>query len=62
MKSWKTTLTGVGTVLASVAAICKGVAIGDYAVIAASIGGITSGIGLIFARDNGVTSEQAGAK
>lgn len=64
-KSWKTTVTGIATIV---------VAIGT-AVIAqfddnvstepnwgAVVAGLTAGAGLIAARDNTVTSEQAGAK
>jgi hypothetical protein len=65
MKSWKTTLAGIGSILGAL----------GFALVAqfdanpetvpnwgAVISAITAGIGLIAARDNGVTSEQAGAK
>jgi hypothetical protein len=65
MSSWKTTATGILSILAVLAS--AGVALldgnpttnPDWAVIAAAV---MAGLGLIAARDNGVTSEQAGAK
>ena len=62
MKSWKTTLSGVAAILAALGGLAKGVSDGNYEIVGASITGIITGIGLIMARDNGVTSEQAGAK
>ncbi len=61
-KSWKTTVTGLLTIVVVLAGAVKayltGVAI-DYPTV---ISAITAGVGLITARDNNVTSEQAGAK
>lgn len=63
--SWKTTLAGIGAILAAIGPALKAVFDGDpstnpdWAVVATAV---TAGIGLIFARDNKVTSEQAGAK
>lgn len=60
MKSWKTTVSGIGMILSGIGAAMKcgfcteGVTMG--------IGLVTGGLGLIFARDNNVTSEDAGAK
>lgn len=65
MKSWKTTLNGVLLILIAVATAAKALVDGDpstnpdYATVMAAILG---GIGLIAARDNKVTSEQAGAR
>lgn len=64
MKSWKTTVGGVGSILAGLGTIAKLVSTGNYSGdgIVAAIGLITGGFGLIFARDNNVSSEAAGAK
>lgn len=65
MKSWKTTLAGVGTILTAVGVALKAVFDGDPSTsvnFEATITAITAGIGLIAARDNGVSSEQAGVK
>ena len=62
MKSWKTTLAGVGAILGSLGALAKGIADGDKTLIGTSISGIVAGVGLIFARDNNKTSEDVGAK
>lgn len=65
MKSWKTTVTGIATILG---AICMALVaqfdnnpdtVPNWGAVVTAI---TAGIGLIAARDNGVTSEQAGAK
>lgn len=59
IKSWKTTLAGVAAILTAV-----GMGVDTYPDIDWAVTGtaIAAGLGLIFARDNGVTSEQAGAK
>lgn len=62
MGSWKTSLAGISTLL-SVAvhvlnALVQGTSI-DTTVVAT---GLTTGVGLLFARDNNKTSEQVGAK
>lgn len=65
MKSWRTTLAGVGTILTAVGVALKAVFDGDPATsvnFEATITAIMAGIGLIAARDNGVSSEQAGVK
>ena len=64
MKSWKTTVTGVATILTAVGAALTAMFDNDPSTtidIAVTIAAVMSGIGLIFARDNNVTSEQAGA-
>lgn len=62
MKSWKTTLAGVGAIVGGIAIALKAVAAGDFSKFPEVIAAVTAGIGLIAARDNNVTSEQAGAK
>ena len=65
MKSWKTTVSGIGAILAAVGGALSAMFDGNAltnpdwtAVIAA----VVAGIGLIAARDNKVTSEDVGAK
>ena len=65
MKSWKTTVMGVCAILVAVAGAVKMLVDNDpstnpdwTAVCAA----VAAGVGLIAARDNKVTSEDAGAK
>lgn len=61
MKSWKTTLGGVATILAGVSAAIKFALANDYgAAITTLTTTLPAGIALIFARDNNVSSEQAG--
>ena len=63
--SWKTTAFGVCTIVMALAGAGKALLDGDPATgvdIPMLIAYITTGIGLIMARDNNVTSEQAGAK
>ena len=65
MKSTKTTITGIITILVAALSAAKAVLDGDPATVpdwSATIAAITAGVGLIAARDNNVTSEQAGAK
>lgn len=64
MKSWKTTVSGVGSILAGLGTLAKLISSGNFTAegITAAIGLITGGFGLVFARDNNVSSEDAGAK
>lgn len=63
--SWRTTLFGVGGIVTVVAAACSALFDGNPATNpdwTGVIGSISVAIGLLFARDNKVTSEQAAAK
>jgi hypothetical protein len=65
MKSWKTTVTGIAAILTAVGAALTALFDNDPATtldVTVTASAIMAGIGLIFARDNGVTSEEAGAK
>lgn len=65
MKSWKTTVAGVAGVIAAIATAIQAQFDGDPATIPdwALVGGLlATGIGLLLARDNDKTSEQAGAR
>lgn len=60
--SWKTTLSGIAVILGALASALKTGLDGDWpTAITALVTGIPAGVGLIAARDNDVTSEQAGA-
>lgn len=62
--SWKTTAGGVGTILAAVGGALTMLFDGnpatnpDWTIVIAAV---TTGLGLIFARDNNKTSEQVNA-
>jgi len=63
--SWKTTVMGVATALGVICSAVVAYLDGnpDTAVNwELTLAGLTAGIGLIAARDNGVSSEDAGAK
>ena len=61
--SYKTTLAGICAILGTIATAGKQALAGDYVgAINTAIVGIPVGVGLIAARDNNVSSEQAGAK
>ena len=62
LSSPKTTLAGVAAILTTVGSLCAAYAHGTPIDWTSAITAIASGIGLILARDNGTTSEQAGAK
>jgi drug/metabolite transporter (DMT)-like permease len=65
MKSWKTTTAGIAAIVAALATAVGAlfdadpVTMPDWGAVAAAV---MAGVGLIAARDNGVTSERAGAK
>ena len=62
LTSWRTTFAGIGAILVAVGAAATAyfdtdpTTVVDFGVLVAAI---LAGIGLISARDNGVTSEQA---
>jgi hypothetical protein len=65
MKSWKTSLTGIAAILTAVGAAIMALMDNDPATVidvAATAAAVMAGVGLIFARDNNVSSEAAGAK
>lgn len=65
MKSWKTSAAGIAAIVVAVASCVQAQFDGDPLTVPnweVAIAAILSGLGLLFARDNGVTSEQAGAK
>ena len=65
MKSWKTTAAGIAAIVAAIALAISHQFDSDQATVAdwsAVITALTAGIGLILARDNDKTSEQAGAR
>lgn len=64
MSSWKTTAAGIGTMAAAIGVAVTAMFDNDPTTIAdwgSVVAAIIAGIGLILARDNNVTSEQAGA-
>ena len=65
MKSWKTTAAGIAAIVAAVALAISHQFDSDPATVAdwsAVITALTAGVGLVLARDNDKTSEQAGAQ
>lgn len=62
MKSWKTTITGVIAIITAICGAVTGIVNGTPVDWTTVIAAVVSGVGLIAARDNAVTSEAAGAK
>jgi len=63
-KSWRTTVTGVLSIVAALATVLMAELDGDPTTMAdwgTAAAAVIAGIGLLAARDNQVTSEQAGA-
>jgi len=65
MKSWRTSLGGLGMILSAVGFALKASFDNDPSTvinIEGTIAAISGGLALLFARDNKVSSEDAGAK
>lgn len=62
MKSWKTTVIGVLTALGAGASAIKAFLEGDTDIAGTSVVVLVGALGHIFARDNNVSSEDAGIK
>lgn len=63
--SWKTSAAGIGAVLVAVGSALTAMFDNDPATLpdwGAVVAAVIAGIGLLFARDNNVSSEAAGAK
>lgn len=56
--SWKTNLAGIVAIVSA----CLSHFFPEYSEVWKTLIGAATGLGLLSARDNGVTSEQAGAK
>jgi hypothetical protein len=64
-KSWKTTVAGVAGIIIAIASCVQALLDGDPATVPnyeIALAAVITGLGLIFARDNNVSSEAAGAK
>lgn len=64
-KSWKTTACGIGAILTALGSILTAYFDGDPTTVpdyAALVAALIAGIGLLAARDNNVSSEDAGAR
>lgn len=64
MKSWKTTIGGVGMILGALAGLLVAFANGSLTTEALTAAGtaIAGGVALLAARDNSVSSEDAGVQ
>lgn len=65
MKSPKTTILGVLSIITALSSAIQALIDGNPATVPnweLVVSSVTAGLGLIFARDNKTTSEQAGAK
>ena len=61
-KSWRTTVLGICGILTAVIGVTTALINGTAVNWEVTIAAVTSGIGLVMARDNGKTSEQVGAE
>lgn len=61
-KSPKTTMAGIGAILAAIAGVITSIANDQPVDWTSAISAIVAGVGLITARDHGVSSQQAGVK
>lgn len=64
-KSYRTTIAGLAAVLTAVASALTALTDADPATVPqweAVVSAVVAGLGLMFARDNGVSSEKAGAR
>jgi hypothetical protein len=64
-KSWKTTVAGIAGIVIAIASCVQSLFDGDPATVPnyeIALAAVITGLGLIFARDNNVSSEAAGAK
>ncbi len=63
MKSWKTTSAGILAIVGGIVRFYFAIKSGNITeeAVMTTATAIVSGIGLLFARDNNVTSEEAGA-
>ena len=61
-RSWKTTLSGVGTLFAALGMLATAAATKDVDLAVGTVPAVLTGIGLLFARDTDVSSEDAGIK
>lgn len=61
--SWKTTVAGIAAIAGGISALCKAISEGswDTTVMITAASAISTGVGLLFARDHKVSDEQAGA-
>jgi len=64
MRSWKTTVAGLGAILVALGSVLTQLAEGGMASVdwAVVIPAVIAGIGLLLARDSDKTSEDVGAK
>ena len=64
-KSWKTSAAGIAGIIIAIASCVQAQFDGDPATVPnyeVALAAVITSLGLIFARDNDVSSEQAGAK
>lgn len=65
MKSWKTTVAGIASIVAAIATALASVLDSDAATVAnwdLVVVSLTAGLGLVFARDNDKSSQDVGAR